>query len=107
MGSAPRAATGHILQVPAGYMEHGVDIQLPLAGPDGTKRDSLGMAEQPGGLVVQGGLALLERTDPQEDGERLAVASHGSAVWRWMLHGFGSGWAAGTPANATRGTPDL
>jgi len=41
-------------------MQHGVDVQLAVAGPDVAEGDPLGMAQEPGGLMVQGGDTLLQ-----------------------------------------------
>jgi hypothetical protein len=51
-------------QEPAGYVEHGVDVQLPFVFPKIVKGDPLGVTNEPGGLVIQGGGALFQGAYP-------------------------------------------
>jgi hypothetical protein len=55
------------LKIPAGHVEHRVDIQLTLVLPEIVEGDPLGMADEPGGLVVQGSGALFQGADPERD----------------------------------------
>jgi hypothetical protein len=48
-------------------MEHGVYVQLSLVLPDVIEADVLGVPDQPGGLMIQGGVSLLESTHPKND----------------------------------------
>ena len=79
--TAPGPPVGGAFQVATGYLQHGVDVQVAVTGPDLAERDALGVAEQPGGLVVEGGDALLQRPDPEEHVERLALTAEGFTTW--------------------------
>src|SRR5678815_299455 len=87
--AAGLAANG-AFQVPTGYMQHGIDVQLAVAGPHLAERDPLSVAQEPGRLMVQGGDTLLQRPDTQEHVERLALAAEGFTTWR-SAHAFRSG----------------
>jgi hypothetical protein len=77
-------------------MQHGIDVELAVTGPHLTERDSLGVAKKPGGLVVQGGNALFQRSDPEEYIERLALTAEGFAAWG-SAHAFQSGYGVSAP----------
>src|SRR5918994_1427438 len=48
------------LQVPAGYVEHRVHVELALVFPNVIKSEALGVSDEPGGLVIQRGRALFQ-----------------------------------------------
>ena len=60
-------------QITAGYVEHGVHVEIILVGPRLAEADLLGVPQQPGCFVIEGGGAILQRADPQGDAERAAV----------------------------------
>ena len=60
-------------QMTAGYVEHGVHVEIILVGPRLAEGDLLRVPQQPGRFVIEGGCAILQRADPQGDAERAAV----------------------------------
>ena len=52
VGSTPRFGT-FSSKVPAGHMQHGIDVELTPVLPEIVERDALGVPDQPGGLMVQ------------------------------------------------------
>jgi hypothetical protein len=50
-------------EVATGHMEDRFHVQIPLAPPEIAERDALSMAPQPGGLVVERLVAILQRSD--------------------------------------------
>ena len=56
-------------------MEDGVHIQFALILPDIGECDMLGVAQQPGGFVIEGGGPFFEGTDSQEHGNGSALGS--------------------------------
>jgi hypothetical protein len=87
-------------------MQHGIDVQFAVTGPHLAERDALGVAEQPGGLMIQGGNALFQRTDPEEHVERLALTAEGFTTWG-STHAVRSGCIRWGLRQSTRFTPDL
>ncbi len=75
MHTAAGSPVGGAFQVPTGYLQHGVDVQVALTGPDLAEGDALGMAKEPGGFVVEGGYPLLQRADTQEHVEGPTVTA--------------------------------
>jgi hypothetical protein len=74
MGSALRC--GSVApQVSAGNMEDGVHIQFTLILPDIGECDMLGVAQEPGGFVIERGGPLFEGTNSQEHGNGSALGS--------------------------------
>lgn len=69
-------ATGRhaiLSQMTAGYVEHGVHVEVILVGPGLAEGDLLRVPQQPGRLVIEGGGAIFQRADAQGDAERAAV----------------------------------
>jgi hypothetical protein len=60
-------------QMTAGYVEHGVHVEIILVGPRLAEADLLRVSQQPGRFVIEGGWAILQRADTQGDAERAAV----------------------------------
>ena len=58
-----------LFEVAAGELEGGLDVEIALAHPQLVKGDASGMAEQPGGLVIERRDAVLERSDTEGDPE--------------------------------------
>jgi hypothetical protein len=56
-------------------MQHGVDVEFTLAGPDLAERDPLRVAVEPGRLMIEGGGTLFQRPDAEQHIERLALAT--------------------------------
>jgi hypothetical protein len=82
---AVRGAAGDAvgpLQVAAGNMKHGVDVEISLAGPQLQKRDLVGVAEQPGGLMVERRPALVEPADAQQYPQAPTIRPQAAARWR-------------------------
>jgi hypothetical protein len=91
------------LQVPARHVEHRLDIEVSSALPQLAERDVLGVAKKPSRLVVEGGLPLVERADPEGylelpamcaeagAGRRGVTATLASAIMRCQIHGCQKG----------------
>jgi hypothetical protein len=77
-------------EIPTWDVQHRLDVELAPVFPDLGKGDVLGMAEKPGGLMVQGGVSLLERADPKGHGQAPALGTQ-LAAWRHGEAGGGAG----------------
>jgi hypothetical protein len=55
------------LQETARDVQRGIDVELALIFPDIMEADVLSMTDEPGGLVIQGGVPLFESTHPKDD----------------------------------------
>jgi hypothetical protein len=64
---------------PAGDMNGRLHVDVLAVIPQLPELDSLGMAQQPGGLMVQGVAAVFKATDPKGHPERSALSAHGLA----------------------------
>lgn len=67
------------LQEPAPDVKQGVDQQVARPGPQVTKGDVFGVAQEPGGLVVAGGRALVQGTDAQGNRDAKALGTESAA----------------------------
>jgi len=65
MGAAPRRAVLDC-QVTAGNMKHGIGVEVTVCIPKGPERNSLGVSQQPGGLVIERGWTLVHSANPEE-----------------------------------------
>ena len=72
--------------MPAADMKHGLHQKLGTLTPQRSEGDLLGVAEEPGGLVVQGIGAVVEGSDPQRDRQLPALGPEFAAGGRGM-HG--------------------
>jgi hypothetical protein len=72
-------------------VEPGVHIEVAVAVPDLLERDSLGVAQQPGRLVVQGGRTFVKRPDAKGHPEAATVASHATAGGSRVTAGLARG----------------
>jgi hypothetical protein len=72
-------------QKPAGDVQHRVGVEISLTFPELEKGNVLGMAPEPGGLVVERVVPLLERSDPEGNAEAGTLASKRGAG-RWLGH---------------------
>ena len=75
------------LEVAAGEMERGLDVEVVFAVPQLVKGDPLGVAEEPGGFVIERGDAVLERPDAKRHSERAALRAQGAARRDSRRHG--------------------
>jgi hypothetical protein len=66
MGTAPRRAVLDC-QVTAGNVKHSIGVEITVRVPEGPERNSLGVSQQPGGLVIEGGGTVVDATDSEED----------------------------------------
>ncbi len=66
-------------QISAAYVKHSVYVQLPFVLPDLRKRYVLGVANEPGGFMIQGGRSLFQRTDAEDDRQAAALRAEGTA----------------------------
>ncbi len=67
------------------HVKDGLHVEIALPLPEPAERDVLGMAEQPGGLVIQRVHPFLEGADPECDRQCPALRPHGFAGRR-ILH---------------------
>jgi hypothetical protein len=61
-----------------------VGIQVAFVGPEVLERDAVGVPQEPGRLVVEGGPSFLERADAEQNAEALALSAQRLARWRWV-----------------------
>jgi hypothetical protein len=61
-GTAGRAILHH--EIPAGDVEDGIDVEVALVPPELAERDLLGMPEQPGCFMIEGGRPFFDLADP-------------------------------------------
>jgi hypothetical protein len=75
-----------VMQISAGNPQHRVHVQLALILPEVVKRDVLSVSDEPGGLMVEGGSAFLQWTDPKCYGNSPALGAQ-SATGRskWLV----------------------
>jgi hypothetical protein len=66
-------------------VQRGIDVELTLIFPDIIEADVLSVPDEPGGLVIQGGVPLFESTHPEDD--RYPPALRAESVTGW---GYGS-----------------
>jgi hypothetical protein len=66
-------------------VQRGIDVEFTLIFPDIMEADVLSVTDEPGGLVIQGGVPLFEGTHPKDDrypsalrAESVTGRSHGS-----------------------------
>jgi hypothetical protein len=65
---------------PTGDVEGRLDVEILIRLPKiGEEGDVLGMADQPGGLVIAASGSIIEGGDPEENVQRVAVGAHGAA----------------------------
>jgi hypothetical protein len=62
-------------------VKHGIDVEFSLILPQIVKRDSLGVAYQPGGFVVEGSSPFLQGAYAEGDWHRAALAPEATAGW--------------------------
>jgi len=62
------AAGGAVLdgQVAAGNVKHGIGVEVTVCIPKSPERNSLGVSQQPGGLVIERGWTLVHSANPEE-----------------------------------------
>jgi hypothetical protein len=48
-------------------VQRGIDVELTLIFPDIIEADVLSVTDEPGGLMIQGGVPLLEGTHPKHN----------------------------------------
>lgn len=75
------------LQVPAPDMEHRVDQEVAVPGPQVTEADVLGVPQQPGGLMIAAGGPLVQGADAKGDRDAEALGSESAACRSWMHAG--------------------
>jgi hypothetical protein len=71
-------------QVAAGYVKHSVHVQFALVLPEIVKADVLGVSQKPGGLVIEGGCALLQRSDSKSH-RHTSTLRPNAAARRWAV----------------------
>ena len=64
------------LEMPTAEMEGRVDEEVLTLDPGGSEVDGLGVTEEPGPFMIEGGDAVLDPPDLEGDGEPAAVGSH-------------------------------
>jgi len=69
VGRAPGVSPSVLLQVPARNMDLGVTIEVTLVLPEDTERKPFGVPQEPGGLMIAFGGALLGGGDAEGDAE--------------------------------------
>ena len=87
-GTSRRAVSD--LQVAAGDVEHGIDVEVPFTFPEVTERDLLGMSQQPGRLVIEGRAPFFQCTDPQQYAQAAAIGAQPTARGRLASVGLAS-----------------
>jgi hypothetical protein len=95
------------LQEAAGDVERGINVKLTLIFPDVIEADVLGVTNEPGGLVIQGGVPLFERTHPKDDRYRLALRTESVTGWGRGSLGPGFRFDCGFHAHPGRMEPVL
>ena len=58
-------STLFLMQEPAGHMKDRLGIEVTVSLPQLEKGDALGVPEQPGGFVIEGGGAFIQRAYPE------------------------------------------
>ncbi len=47
-------------------MKHGIGVEVTVCIPKGPERNSLGVSQQPGGIVIERGWTLVHSANPEE-----------------------------------------
>jgi hypothetical protein len=62
-------------------VQRGIDVELTLIFPDVIEADVLSVTDEPGGLVIQGGVPLFESTHPKDNRYRPALGAESVTGW--------------------------
>ena len=73
-GTAGRAILHR--EVAAGDVEDGINVKIALGPPEVAECDLLGMPEQPGCFMIEGGRPFLQLADPQQHSEAEIGRAH-------------------------------
>ena len=66
-------------QISATDVKGGIHVQLAFVLPDLRKCYVLGMPDEPGGLMIEGGCTVFQRADAQGDREAATLGAEGTA----------------------------
>jgi len=84
-------AASRFLEESAGHMQGRFHHQVSVLVVQAAEIHKLRVAEQPGRLVIEGVVALIQLADPQSDRQASALRAEALAGWGWSQWGIRNG----------------